>query len=126
MHDGQVKKNCAAALLVSAISLSAVAGLGHEVATTARSATATSDRPAGTQSVSGPRDESLPAATLWLTSTRAAEIEKWAFVLLELCAAGCVLARSRRETKTPPRAFNFLSAAPGSEFDDAGIHSRTL
>jgi hypothetical protein len=129
VHDQDVKKSFVAAVLLSTITLRAVAVLVDDFVGSMGNAAVTSECVAEPDTPCDPFGrESPPDGTVWGPASQdEPEFEKWAVLLLEVGAAGWVLLRSGREAKTRRSTrFALRPTAPQSEFDETAIDFRTL
>jgi hypothetical protein len=129
VHDQDVRKNFVAAVLLSAITLRAVAVQVHDFSASMGNATVTSECLAEPDIRCNPFGrESPPDGTVWGPASQGDPgLEKCAVLLLEVCAAGWVLLRSGREAKTRRSTrFQLRPTAPQTEFDETASDFRML
>jgi len=127
MHDQRVKKIFVAAVRLSAIALQAAAFLVHEFVASGEDTTVVSECPAEAQMCDPLQPESTPVGASLLASKGDTRIERWAVLLLELCAAGWVLLHLAREAQTV-RGVRFYrrSTVPRSELEGTASEFRTF
>jgi len=127
LHDQEVKKSFVAAVLLSAVTLRVAAAPAHDVAAPKVNLAATSECLAGPDMRcdrphrGSPQDGSVRR----LAPNGDTEFEKWAVLLLEVCAAGWVLVRSGREAKAR-RSARPRSTSPRSEVDETASTFRAF
>jgi hypothetical protein len=117
IHDEGVKKSLIAAALLSAATLRASATPADELTTPMANGTSSLECLTGPDMLcDSPRREAPLDRNARRPASKAdIEFEKWAVLLLQVCAAGRVLLRSGREPKSRPSALR--STSPLSEPD---------
>jgi hypothetical protein len=122
MHDQRVKKIFVAAVLLSAIALQAAAFLVHEFVAPGEDARLISECAPESQLCDALQPESTPVGASLRASRGDTRIERWAVLLLELCAAGWVLLHLAREAQTG-RGVRLYRRSPVARSEQEGTAS---